>query len=156
MLELLALAAVIGAAWFAYGFLRGYGGGGSFTARTEGHIRGAGRFACDVVGESHYQDNLLRIAGGRTEDSAELKKTATLILDDGNPHDSNAVKVFIDGLAVGHLPRQLARTWRGSLRKQGLPVGNYTCDAMVVGGWSRGRGNTGHFGVRLDVPVEDD
>lgn len=127
----------------------------TFTARTEGHIRGPGDFDYDVVGESHYQHNIERIAGGRSSQSANKACKATLLLDDGNAHDKNAVKVYIDGMVVGHLDREMAKSWRPQLRKQGLPVGNYTCDALVVGGWDKGGGDAGHFGVKLDLPVDD-
>jgi hypothetical protein len=154
--ELLILAGLAGAAWLAYGFWQGYSGAdGIITVRTEGNVRGSGAYDCDVVGESHYQRNLTRLAGGRTEDSARIETTATLVLDDKNPHDSNAVKVYIGGLLVGHMPREYAASWRGQLRAQGLPVGNYTCSAMIVGGWDRGGGDRGHFGVKLDLPVRD-
>jgi hypothetical protein len=128
----------------------------TFTARTEGNIRGDGSFDFEVVGESHYQANLERIAGPRKKDGKQLLTTATLLLDDDNPHDKNAVKVYIDSLPVGHLPRDVARTWRARLRKSGGPVGNYTCAAMIVGGWKKGRDDEGSYGVRLDIPEEED
>ncbi len=143
-------------AWLLIGRSGAATQGGEFAVRTEGNVRGNGDFDCEVVGESHYQDNLLRIAGAKRAQSAELQKTATLFLDDQNPHDSKAVKVYIDGLVVGHLSREMARSWRAQLKKQRLPIGNYTCPALIVGGWDKGGGDAGDFGVRLDVPVVED
>src|ERR1700694_5567755 len=58
-----------------------------------------------VVGESYYQDALLRICGGKTADSQHLAVTATLQPEPLNPYDPNAVAVYIHGLQVGHLAR---------------------------------------------------
>jgi hypothetical protein len=123
--------------------------------KTAGTIRGPGTFACDVVGESKYQVNLEHIADGRSEDSTEVRKQALLVLEDDNRHDSNAVCVRIDGLRVGYLSREMARGYRSQLKKQGIPLANYWCEAAIVGGWDRGPDDRGHFGVRLDVPVDD-
>jgi hypothetical protein len=128
---------------------------GTTTVRTEGNIQGPGEFACEVVGESKYQHHLEQIAGGRTEESAELRKKAILALEDDNPHDKNAVCVRIDGLRVGYLPRAMAKMYRKRLAKQDAPIGHYWCDALIVGGWDRGDGDKGHFGVRLDLPIQD-
>jgi hypothetical protein len=127
--------------------------GGTTTVRTEGAIHGPGDFACEVVGESKYQHHLERIAGGRTEDSAELRKKAVLALEDDNPHDKNAVCVRIDGLRVGYLPRTMAKMYRKRLAEKNAPIGHYWCEAIIVGGWDRGD-DRGHFGVRLDLPIE--
>lgn len=125
------------------------------TVQTAGTIRGPGDFACEVVGESKYQTNLEHIAGGRSEDSAEVRKRALLVLEDDNRHDSKAVCVRIDGLRVGYLSREMARSYRAQLKKQELPIANYWCEALIVGGWDRGPDDRGYFGVRLDIPVED-
>jgi hypothetical protein len=143
------------AAIIAYVLWRQFRRPGPTTVRTEGNIQGPGTFECEVVGESKYQQELERIAGGRTEDSAELRKRAVLALEDDNPHDAKAVCVRIDGQRVGYLSRKMARAYRQQLAKQQLPIGHYYCDALIVGGWNRGRGDRGHFGVRLDLPIED-
>jgi hypothetical protein len=129
--------------------------GTTTTVHTEGSIDGPGEFACEVVGESKYQDHLERIAGGRTEESARLRKRAILALEDDNPHDSNAVCVRIEGLRVGYLPRSFAKSYRQRLKEANAPTGHYWCEAIIVGGWDRGGGERGHFGVRLDLPVVD-
>jgi len=140
------------AAYIAWRTLRQRGG--SSTVRTEGQIQGPGKFACEVVGESKYQEHLEKIAGGRSENSAKLRKRAILALEDDNPHDANAVCVRIDGLRVGYLPRRFAKSYREQLTKANAPKGHYWCEAIIVGGWDRGRGDRGHFGVRLDLPVD--
>lgn len=119
--------------------------------KDDGGRRGAsgGEYATEIVGESHYQKALESLAGGRFEDAAEKHVSAVLIHEDDNAHDSNAVRVDIRGKTVGYLSREDARTWRakapGSFRHE--------CPAVIVGGWDRGDGDRGHFGVRLDLTL---
>ena len=124
---------------------------GTTTVRTEGQVQGPGKFACEVVGESKYQDHLERITGGRTEESANIRTRAILALEDDNPHDPNAVCVRIDGLRVGYLPRRFAKSYRAQLAKANGPKGHYWCAPVPSTDDDRG-----HFGVRLDLPVVDD
>ena len=104
-----------------------------------------GGFTLEVAGESHYQGNLEMICRGRSEDGHQLRVEATLILDDENPYDSNAVRVDIQGLPVGHLSRKEAVRYRRS------GAGEALVDAEIRGGWDRGGGDRGHFGVWLDL-----
>jgi hypothetical protein len=104
-------------------------------------------FNAEVVGESQYQVNLSKLTGGRTRDGAEKLATAVLIFENDNSHDGNAVRVEIEGLVVGYLPREAARAWRESGRSD-----RFTCPALIRGGWDRGGGDTGNFGVRLALP----
>lgn len=108
-------------------------------------------FDIDIVGESHYQAALERIAGGKHRDSAELECTATLVLEDSNPHDGNAVRIDIAGQTVGYFPRDDAKTYRRVLAKAGSPRATLTVPAMIVGGWKRGAANEGSFGVKLNM-----
>ena len=120
-----------------------------------GAIDGPGLFECEIVGEASYQRALNAICGGKCQEGHQLEKLAILILEDDNLHDAKAVRVDVDGRTVGYLSRRLARGYRARLKAQSLPVGNYTCQALIVGGWDRGGGDTGHFGVKLDLPIEE-
>lgn len=115
-------------------------------------LDGPGDFEIDIVGESHYQRALNRIAGGKTEDGHELECEAILIHEDSNPHDDQAIAVTIDGDVVGYLERRLARQFRKLMKQAGAPGHPAVCMAVIVGGWDRGDGDTGHYGVRLDLP----
>lgn len=103
----------------------------------------------EVVGESFYQDALDRIAGPKTPDGVEHECEATLVLDDGNAHDRQAVRVEILGEPVAHLSRSSAREYRQALADAGLGRGPHTFEAVVRGGWRRRNGNEGHYGVEL-------
>lgn len=119
-------------------------------------LSGTGDFDLEVKGESHYQAALEAICGPRKEAGEERTVDAQLILDDRNPHDSQAVRVEIDGRLVGYLGRDAARAYRKALRDSGHPRAVATCKAQIRGGWRRtsGRGERlGSYGVWLDVPV---
>ncbi len=114
---------------------------------------GPGTYSVDVVGESHYQKALERICGGRTENSQRLVVEAFLVLEDDNPRDSKAVRISIQGKTVGYLDRETARSFRkqiGGIRMTGVAA---KCSAIIVGGWDRGGGDRGYFGVKLDLPT---
>lgn len=105
------------------------------------------RFYVNVVGESHYQENLALICGKRTEDGVHVITEALLVPEADNPYDPNAVRVEIKGLQVGHLAREAAVAYR----QLGLD-GKRSYPALITGGWDRGDGDEGGYGVKLDLP----
>ena len=117
-------------------------------SKARNFLAGDGCYDFEIVGESFYQGALLRIVGQKTEEEAQHECTATLVLDDRNPHDRNAVAVFIDGHKVGHLSREDARDFRQSIAHIGLRQAK--CSAVINGGWKR-RKSEGSFGVMLDL-----
>jgi hypothetical protein len=120
------------------------------------HLPGPGTYAIDVVGESKYQGALAKICCGRTEDSQNLVVSATLVPEDDNSHDGQAVRVDIRGMTVGYLSRKNARQYRLRLKEAGHPGITATCSAVIVGGWDRGPDDQGYYGVRLDLPTGDE
>lgn len=115
------------------------------------HLEGNGEFGFDIVGESYYQEALKAIVGGKTDESVEFECLASLVCEDDNPHDSNAVAIYIQGKKVGHLARPVAAGFRDIQRRHGWTGQVVTADAMIVGGWDRGKRGTGNFGVKLDI-----
>lgn len=113
-------------------------------------LEGDGSYSADIVGESNYQDALMRICGGKKEESAESKQTAVLVLEDSNPYDDKAVKILIEGHCVGYLSRADARRFRQFVKGQGFTDIHYAAKARIVGGWKRGN-DEGSFGVKLDL-----
>lgn len=119
-------------------------------------LQGNGSYACPVVGESSYQVALEEICGGRSRDGANYKCVAHLALEDTNPHDDKAVRIDVDGKAVGHLSRDVARQLRAQLKRSGHPrPAEITCNAIIRGGDAeRPNHARGYFGVRLDIPTD--
>ena len=104
----------------------------------------------EVVGESYYQENLWRLVGPRwPDDRVRHPVYAVLVAEDDNPHDANAVAVWVQGLKVGHLSRADARRYRPGLlglqRRHGEPV---ALNGVIAGGGIRGDG-PGRLGVFL-------
>jgi len=120
-------------------------------------MSGRAAYRVDVAGESFYDDSFKELCGERTIEGIRKEVTARLELYDDNPYDKRAVRVTIDGYPVGHLSREDARAFRrlvryGSLAEHEL----FECAALIVGGWDRGEGQLGNFGVRLDLILHDD
>ena len=105
----------------------------------------------EVVGESFYQENLWKLAGGRRnpEERVRVPVCAVLVPETDNPHDANAVAVRIDGRKVGHLSREDARQYQPGLlalqREHGMPV---ALPGVIAGGGMRADG-PGMLGVFL-------
>lgn len=119
------------------------------------NLPGPGTYSLDVVGESYYQVALESICGGRSNSYEERIVEAILIHEDDNPYDNQAISINIHGKKVGHLSRSDARKYRKEMERAGYPGITATCSAMIVGGWDRGGGDQGHFGVKLDLPTDD-
>jgi hypothetical protein len=102
-----------------------------------------------VVGESHYQQALLRICGGKSIDGHHRGCIAALIREPHNEYDRHAVAVQIDAQKVGYLSRDDARAYGLLLERLASEGCVGACDAEIRGGWNRGGGDEGHFGVVL-------
>jgi hypothetical protein len=113
-----------------------------------------GKFSVNVVGESHYQEHIANICGGRTENSVSKLIEAQLVPEDTNQYDKNAVRVDISGKPVGYLSRNDASQFRRWLFLKGQKDVKATCMALISGGWSRPGGDVGNFGITLDLPKE--
>ena len=111
-----------------------------------------GNFEVEVVGESHYQAALKSICGGYDENGHRLEVKACLVPENDNPHDSKAIRIYIQDKTVGYLDRETARSFRKKMAEIGLTDVAVKCDALIVGGWDRGGGDRGYFGVKLDLP----
>ncbi|MGQ0532474.1 MAG: hypothetical protein ACT4OF_07260 [Caulobacteraceae bacterium] len=110
------------------------------------HIEGPGAFAVDVVGVSQYQ----RVLETAAAECAIVH--ATLVLEDSNPYDDQAVAVHIDGRRAGYLSRANARLYRADLAAAGQPRLSVRCKAKIVGGFERADGGRAHYGLKLDLP----
>jgi hypothetical protein len=112
--------------------------------------RGRG-YTFDLVGESHYQDTLDALCGGKCEEGHRLPLTVQLCFQEDNPHEPNAIAVLVDREVVGYVPRHLAARMRDELLKLNPAERPVTCDAKIVGGWRRADEDEGHYGVKLSL-----
>lgn len=74
---------------------------------------------------------------------------AVLIPEPDNPYDPSAVVVKINDKTVGYLARDTAKLFCSALVSNKFEAA--LCEAAINGGWDRGRGDRGHFGVRLNA-----
>jgi hypothetical protein len=120
-------------------------------------IKGREHFQINVAGESFYPDSFAALVGARAKDGIAFPARAQLTLQDDNAHDKHAVKVSIEGHQVGHLPREAARAFRRAVRYGELAEHEvFECAALINGGWDRGGGDVGNFGVKLDLSLFED
>lgn len=120
-------------------------------------MKGRAAYRVDVAGESFYEESFKELCGDRTIEGIRIEATAQLELCDDNPHDKHAVRVTIQGYQVGHLSREDARAFRRLVRYGSLAEHErFECAALIRGGWDRGEGDVGHFGVRLDLVLNED
>ncbi|MDL1909738.1 hypothetical protein FBQ81_03445 [Chloroflexi bacterium CFX6] len=104
------------------------------------------QYSQQVVGESHYQAALERIAEDyprRFVDSVDL------YLEDDNRYDSNAVAVAVEGETVGYLPKDDAIKYRQHIEELGYPNAIGTCAGKLIGG---GEGRS--YGFMLDLDLD--
>lgn len=103
-----------------------------------------------VAGEGHYQDAIGIFTGGKTETGPAIRlHTAELRPEPNNRHDPNAIAVLIQGHTVGYIPATETDPWHRAIapiHASGQPA---TCVARITGGWNRGYGDEGHYGIVL-------
>lgn len=115
----------------------------------------SGHETLEVVGESNYQDDLWRLAGGFSEERIRCAVTAVLVPEPGNEHDPNAVQVLVDGCLVGYLSREDAVLYGPGLRSLMASHESWIALAgQIVGGGQRDDG-PGMLGVFLDHDPAD-
>lgn len=127
--------------------------GGSKQSQPAFKVSSTGKYLFEIVGESHYQSALEKICEGRSGESQSKKATATIVHEDDNPYDNEAIRVDINGLTVGYLSKNDARKYRQALKIMGKAGATATCPALIVGGWDRGGKDKGGVGVKLDLPA---
>lgn len=108
----------------------------------------------EIVGESHHQDELLELTGGRRRfGGVDVETVAELVPTPNNPYDPDAVEVRIESRVVGHIARDDLDWLRPIVDTCCDRHGVATCRARIRGGWDRGHGEVGSFGVVLLLPT---
>jgi hypothetical protein len=115
----------------------------------------AGNHDLEVVGESFRQDELWQIVGGRTLDRVRHSIQAVLFAETDNPHDANAISVWIRNMRVGYLARDDAAVYRpGLLALEQKEMSHIALAGVIVGGGVRADG-LGLLGVWLSHDPRD-
>ena len=103
----------------------------------------------DVVEESHYQEVLERLAGGRSHSGAMKPVIALLTREPDHPHDKNAVRVDVDGETVGYIEKWDAKAIQPLMQKLEQAGRPAWVRGTIVGGWEDDGGDD-TFRIRLD------
>ena len=117
------------------------------------YLMGPANFRLEIIGEDQYQAALEAICGPHLPKGVHLYETASLILEDKNPHDQNAVRIEIQRKHVGYLSPETAMLLRAQLKAKGRPKSIAQCAAVIRGGWVSSDGRKGDFCVWLDLPI---
>ena len=101
----------------------------------------------DVVGESFQRDHLVALLKKNgVIDVGQLQTHAMLELEPKNDFDPNAVKVMVDGLQVGYVPKTFSSDVTEALKKKG--VTEFEVPALI--GWDTDNPMP-LIGVKLDM-----
>jgi len=117
------------------------------------HWPPTGLFPLLAAGTSYHDEAISQLAGNAPGKAALVFCTARLVPEDTNPHDPNAVAVFIQGEKLGYLPRSCAPAFREAFARFGLPLGPTTCDAVIANGLLVDRKQYS-YAIELDVAAE--
>jgi hypothetical protein len=114
-----------------------------------------GRQTLQVVGESFYADDLSMVVQALAEpahyqgDRVRVPCQVIMVADTDNPHDENAISLWVAGYKVGHLSRDEAAAYRPGLlalkERHGREI---ALEGVIVG-------TDGIYGVFLNCDPED-
>ena len=79
-----------------------------------------------------------------------------LVPEPTNAYDKRAVRIVLEGQTVGYLSRTAAGAYAPIATLLAGGEHHLRCKARMVGGWSRGAGDFGSFGILLDLPTVDE
>jgi hypothetical protein len=107
-----------------------------------------GNFDHEVVGEASYRLAIWSCIPPEhaNADKFRLYFIATLVQENDNEHDKNAVAVKLNKGTVGYIPRTEARRFRKWAAQQQIDQ-KATCRAVVVGNKDK------HYSIWLDLPM---
>lgn len=105
----------------------------------------------EVVGESNYQMALKALRDTVTDPDEEATGLAILVPEDTNPYDDKAIKVTVQGLTLGYLSRDDARSYRRRLAAKKLGMVPASCGIKITGGYKLRDGTTASYGAQLDM-----
>ena len=89
-------------------------------------------YTFDVVGESFQRDHLVQlIKNHKSIENGELYTTATLVLEPENDFDPTAVKVMVEGMQVGYIPKSMSAEMTDYIKNKGSD----TLDVPARIGW---------------------
>lgn len=86
----------------------------------------------EIIGEEYYAANLESIFKKRAYNQFQAAAWASLVRNPDNPHDRFAVEVRVDGLLVGHIPRDISEWYSLALEAIEASGGQRICCPCVI------------------------
>lgn len=107
----------------------------------------------DVVGESYQQENLWSLVGGRSDEKIRVEVLGYLVPEPENKYDPNAIGVWIQGLKVGFVAKELAREINDDLLRL-MADNNDSLIGLrgVIAGGGQYADGPGQLGAFLEYP----
>ena len=104
----------------------------SLASTSEPVIENDVEYTFEVVGESFQRDHLVQlIKKHKAIEIGEIHTTDILELEPTNDFDPNAVKVLVEGLQVGYIPKSLSETATEYIKS----LGKTTLEVPARLGW---------------------
>lgn len=110
-----------------------------------------GETGLNVVGESHYQENIRQAIGARNvaDERVRVDVQAVLVAETDNPYDVHAISVWVNGFKVGHFSREDAQRYREGLLELERRSGRSVALRGVIAGGGMREDGPGRLGVFL-------
>lgn len=108
------------------------------------------QFLQPIVGEHAYQEALEEITDCEIDQGESIDFPASLLLENNNPHDSNAVQVQIIGQTVGYLSRPDAKVFRHKLAALNNAGATFETQARITA-----TTDDGDYRVKLDIQLSN-
>ena len=115
------------------------------------HWDSTGTFKVTVAGTSHYRGEIAAIALNPNNVSALVICLAYLVPDSQNIHDSNAIRVVIEGQTVGYLASDYAKIYRSFSHQLPSHIKHISVAAAITNGMMT-KDKTYEYTVELDIP----
>ncbi len=109
----------------------------------------------EVKGEASYQARLEAICGGKSKGGHNLQVNTVLVREPDNPNDENAIQVYAtdpktnQAVMVGWVNRDTAEELAPAIDEKNRAGEVVGLVGRIRGGWDRGGGQEGHFGIWL-------
>ncbi len=116
-------------------------------------VEGDRRFDIEIIGASDCQEYLGFLSRSYSKRGCDSELIAKLHYENGNPHDSNAIRVVVSGKAVGYLSHEDSRRYRARIEQAGVDGIIVSCKAIIVGGKRIGFFKKSDLNLHLDLPI---
>jgi len=117
-------------------------------------LEGDGHYKLKVITEPYHQNYLKSLCGGYSIKGSKQEVVAKLHYDNYNQNDKNAIRVVVNGGAVGYLSPKQARLYRKRIEETGQEGIIVSCKARILGGKRTWVFKKTDFSIWIDLPIK--